>query len=54
MPATSTRIRTLEGRFLHVSVSGGAAYVNSSQIVATNIRTTNGIIHVIDAVLLPK
>src|SRR3954447_2150562 len=50
---SSTRIRTLEGGFLHVSVSGGAAYVNSSQIVATNIRTTNGIIHVIDAVLLP-
>jgi transforming growth factor-beta-induced protein len=50
---SSTRIRTLEGGFLHVSLSGGAAYVNSSQIVATNIRTTNGIIHVIDTVLLP-
>lgn len=49
----SSRIRTLEGGFLKVSVSGGSAYVNDSKIVATDIRTTNGIIHVIDAVLLP-
>jgi len=50
---SSTRIRTLEGGFLRVSLSGGNAFVNDSKIVATNIRTTNGIIHVIDTVLLP-
>jgi uncharacterized surface protein with fasciclin (FAS1) repeats len=49
----SSRIRTLEGGFLKVSVMGGSAYVNSSKIVAVDIRTTNGIIHVIDSVLLP-
>src|SRR3954454_484717 len=50
---SSTRIRTLEGWCLRVSLSGGNAFVNDSKIVATNIRTTNGIIHVIDTVLLP-
>jgi uncharacterized surface protein with fasciclin (FAS1) repeats len=50
---SSTRIRTLEGGFLRVSLHDGGAYVNNAQIIATNIRTTNGIIHVIDAVLLP-
>jgi uncharacterized surface protein with fasciclin (FAS1) repeats len=50
---SSDRIRTLSGGFLKVSVHDGAAYVNDSKILATDIRTSNGIIHVIDSVLLP-
>ena len=50
---SSTQIRTLERGFLKVSLHDGGAYVNNARIVATDIRTTNGIIHVIDAVLLP-
>jgi len=50
---SSTQIRTLERGFLRVSLHDGGAYVNDSRIVMTDIRTTNGIIHVIDAVLLP-
>jgi uncharacterized surface protein with fasciclin (FAS1) repeats len=49
----STRIRTLSKGFLSVSLRGDGAYVNDSKIVATDIRATNGVIHVIDAVLLP-
>jgi uncharacterized surface protein with fasciclin (FAS1) repeats len=51
---SSSRIRTLNGAFLRVSLSGGNAYVNDAQIVATDIYASNGIIHVIDAVLLPS
>jgi uncharacterized surface protein with fasciclin (FAS1) repeats len=50
---SSSQIRTLERGFLKVSLHDGGAYVNSSRIVATDIRATNGIIHVIDSVLLP-
>lgn len=50
---SSTQIRTLERGFLKVSLHDGGAYVNSSRIVMKDIATTNGIIHVIDAVLLP-
>ena len=50
---SSTRLRTLQGGFLSVSLHDGGAYVNDARIVATDIRTSNGIIHVIDAVLLP-
>jgi uncharacterized surface protein with fasciclin (FAS1) repeats len=49
----SSKIRTLERGFLKVSIKGGAAYVNDSRIIATDIKATNGVIHVIDAVLLP-
>jgi uncharacterized surface protein with fasciclin (FAS1) repeats len=50
---SSTRIRTLERGFLRVSATSAGAFVNASRIIATDIRTSNGIIHVIDAVLMP-
>jgi transforming growth factor-beta-induced protein len=50
---SSDRIRTLQGGFLHVSLHDGGAYVNDSRILMTDIRTSNGIIHVVDSVLLP-
>jgi uncharacterized surface protein with fasciclin (FAS1) repeats len=31
----------------------GEAYINNSQIVATDVEASNGIIHVIGGVLLP-
>jgi uncharacterized surface protein with fasciclin (FAS1) repeats len=49
----ASRIRTLNGGFIFPSVKSGAAYVNGSQIVAADIRASNGVIHVIDTVLLP-
>ena len=36
-----------------VSLRDGAAYVNDSQIIITDIQAKNGVIHVIDAVLVP-
>lgn len=45
-------VTTLEGRTLRFSLEGGAT-VNGVDITATNIETSNGIIHVIDAVLIP-
>lgn len=49
----STRIRTLSKGFLHPSIRAGASYVNDARIVAVDVDVTNGVIHVIDAVLLP-
>ncbi len=36
-----------------LSLDGGKLFVNQSEVVATDVQATNGIIHVIDAVLLP-
>jgi uncharacterized surface protein with fasciclin (FAS1) repeats len=48
-----TRIRMLNGGFTRISVQGDGAYINDAKIVAVDIAASNGIIHVIDAVLLP-
>ncbi len=49
----STRIRTISKGFLVPSVRDGGAYVNDARIVAADIDVSNGVIHVIDTVLLP-
>ena len=43
----------LPGYALAVSVEDGAAYMNDAQIIMTDVFASNGIIHVIDSVLVP-
>jgi uncharacterized surface protein with fasciclin (FAS1) repeats len=45
--------KTAEGASVQFSVRGKSAYVNESKIVKTDIECTNGIIHVINTVLIP-
>lgn len=45
--------KTLEGSPINVNVTDSGAKINSSGLVATDIDASNGVIHVIDAVLLP-
>ena len=49
----STRVRTLNGDFVVPSVAGGNAYVDGAQILVADVDASNGVIHVLDAVLLP-
>jgi uncharacterized surface protein with fasciclin (FAS1) repeats len=46
-------IGTVQGSNLVVSMKAGKPFVNNSQITKTDIYATNGIIHVIDTVLMP-
>jgi hypothetical protein len=48
-----TSIPTLQGGELAVSLRNDLPYVNDSQIIITDIQAKNGVIHVIDAVLVP-
>jgi uncharacterized surface protein with fasciclin (FAS1) repeats len=48
----SDTIRMLNGDRVDVTVGGGV-FVDDAEVIITDIRTSNGIIHVIDAVLLP-
>jgi uncharacterized surface protein with fasciclin (FAS1) repeats len=47
------QIRMLNRDSIIPSVRNGDPYVNDSKITTANIKTSNGIIHVIDAVLIP-
>jgi transforming growth factor-beta-induced protein len=45
-------VETLNGKDVTISLSGGVK-VNDANVTAADIVTTNGVIHVIDAVLMP-
>ena len=46
-------VRAVSGDMLSIKASGGTVTVNSSRVVKTDIAASNGVIHVIDHVLLP-
>jgi uncharacterized surface protein with fasciclin (FAS1) repeats len=45
--------KTVQGGSLPVKVEGGAVSVGTAKVVKTDIECSNGVIHVIDTVLLP-
>ena len=45
---------TVEGDALAIRASGGAVTVNDARVVNADVAASNGVIHVIDKVLLPK
>lgn len=49
-----TEAKTVQGSSVKISASGGKVMVDSANVVKTDIETSNGVIHVIDAVILPK
>lgn len=46
--------RTVNGQTVAIAVRDGKVFVDGAQVVSTDIVTTNGVIHVIDAVIMPK
>ena len=46
-------VATVNGAEVVISVAGGAVMVNEATVVAADIAASNGVIHVIDTVLLP-
>ncbi len=46
--------KTVEGGRIRIRVKGGTVMVDNAKVVKTDIACDNGVIHVIDAVMLPK
>ena len=45
--------KTLEGGSVPIHVTSGKVYVGDAQVTKTNVATSNGVIHVINRVLIP-
>jgi uncharacterized surface protein with fasciclin (FAS1) repeats len=49
-----TSAKTLNGQSVTITVNGNTVKVNDATVIKADIATTNGTIHVIDAVLIPN
>jgi uncharacterized surface protein with fasciclin (FAS1) repeats len=46
-------LQTLNGKSFAITIRGGDVYVDNAKIIRTDITASNGVIHVLDTVLLP-
>ena len=44
---------TLQGKDITVTIDGSDVFINDAQVTVADIQTDNGVVHVIDAVLVP-
>ena len=49
-----TEAKTVNGKSVKVMAKGGKVMVDGANVVKTDIQCSNGVIHVIDSVLLPQ
>jgi uncharacterized surface protein with fasciclin (FAS1) repeats len=47
-------VKTLNGQPLAIRVRGGKVYVGGARVVTANVTASNGVIHAINKVLLPR
>lgn len=47
------KVKTVEGSEVSIKVTNGTVSVDKAKVIKTDIGTTNGVIHVIDTVILP-
>ena len=45
---------TVNGEMLSINVDEGSVFVNDAQVIKTDVMASNGVIHVIDTVLIPE
>ena len=45
---------TLQGQSVSISVVDGKVYIDDAEVIITDIECTNGVIHVIDTVIIPN
>ncbi|HAU48787.1 MAG TPA: fasciclin [Planctomycetaceae bacterium] len=49
-----SKAKTVEGSEVAIAVNGGAVTVDNAKVIKTDVNSSNGVIHVIDTVILPK
>ena len=46
--------KTLNGKDVKIMVHGGTVMINDATVIKADIACSNGVIHVIDSVLIPQ
>jgi uncharacterized surface protein with fasciclin (FAS1) repeats len=49
-----TEAKTVQGQSVAIKSAGGKVMVDGAQVIKTDIGTSNGVIHVIDSVIMPR
>jgi uncharacterized surface protein with fasciclin (FAS1) repeats len=49
-----TSAKTVQGESVKIEVKAGKVHVDNATVISPDIACTNGVIHVIDSVILPK
>lgn len=49
-----TSASTVNGQNLAIRVDGGTVFINDAEVIATDVMASNGVVHVVDTVILPK
>jgi len=48
------RAKTVNGQYLNIKTKGKSVWIDDAKISAVDIKTSNGVIHVIDTVIMPR
>lgn len=51
---TMAQVPTVNGQRIRLGLMGGSLFINRSRVIKADILATNGVIHVIDRVLIPR
>ena len=48
------KVKTVQGQSIHVQANDGIVKVDNATVIKTDVMADNGVIHVIDTVILPE
>ena len=48
------KVKTLNGQELTVAIKNGVVTINGIKVIAADLAGTNGVVHVVEGVILPK
>lgn len=51
---TTSQATTVNGQLLNIAVASGGVTINGARVLKTDVAASNGVIHVIDTVVLPQ
>jgi len=49
-----SKAKTVQGQEISIKTDGGAVHVDGAKVIAADVAASNGVIHIIDSVILPK